>query len=738
MADNPFDQFDKTQGTPRDPGANLPISRDISTITGKPTPTGEEYDNAVRKVVAPIVRYGPPVAAGFMTGGLGPAAALATEAGVTALSEITARQIENAATDPELDSIWQDIKAGGAAGAMDLVVGGGMYGLGRTMSAVARKMFLPREMPADIELAQTILGSFGKEGQKNTRKWVKWKEGDPFSLTLGQLNHEETGFVTFLESVARGGSGAKIMRKFDIRNENQVAEALDLYFRARIAEQTPTEIATTFRRLFGEVNNPGEAFKPIETYKTFLYKQFDDFADAIPEAVVDGNGLRDYIRNSTDSKILSIYNQLKSLKLVPPLDGIETRIVRKSRSTVQTSSTKAGTDVADVTKTNLLDPNATPKRTKVQTDSERASGSTRETFTENTRVILQDPRATKEEVDAAWKSLKIADADKAMRTINSYYEPVGDEAFNNQLQFMRQQLQKPFNKEISKHGELLEIYETAKQYNGAKGVALRNATIKKIRKLLPDTPSAIADYIDPLSGSPAVAYDRLKRIKKTLYFAADVPDVLVSSTGKEVRTGAISRSQAWQEYQKNVLRPIQFRFVNNATTQGRLDPKKLLGQIAHLRQKSPEMLSELWGSPTQAKHIEDLASTMMTMQDSKPGKSVFIQLQTAAAIGATAGAAFTYFRGDNPVIGGIGGASLVLLSPIAFAKVLTNASLTRQLTDGFRDSLRKGGIAPSLAMTLRKIGQMKIASTLFRENPSANIDPFYQFDVRQEQASEQQ
>jgi hypothetical protein len=612
------------------------------TIKGERTPTVEEGQ-------AGIVRYGVPVAMGVMTGGASLPVQLAAGALSTGFSELTARQLERASTDPTLDEIWNDIKGSATASGLDVGLTLTTQGMGKGLLALGRKLALPRAIPKAAELAQTVLGRASDTAKNVLKSWTKFKgSNDPFSLTLGQLNNEERGFVTWLEGIARGGTGRGIMTKFDARNVEHVSEALSKYFDARTAQMTGPEFGAFIQKTLGTVDNPGEAFKPVEAFKTFLYKRFDDSLEQFSDSTIDGSALRKFLSEAKDPDMLKVYRQAATIDLLPK--------------------------------------------------------------------TLQN--------EAAWKAIPVQDAEKAIRQINSFFSTT-DEPLNKRLKYMRKFISEPFDDFVDSQPVLKDSLYAAKTYFGAKERALYNTTITAMRRAIDKKPSGIAALLDISKGNAAVKYDQLMKLKHGLYFSAAAPSA--ESIGKPIE-------KLWED---SVLKPLRFRMVDAASDQyGKLDPNKFMKQIEKIEAEAPEALNELWSSPAQVNHIKELASTYQTLINTVPEKSIFIQLKTAAAVGtvgAATGAGFSYVTGDNPTAGAaIGGALTILISPIVLAKVLTNSKLTRALTDGLSESYRAGGITPTLAMTFRKMAEMKAASTTFREAPSQDAMMFYNFSPVEE------
>jgi hypothetical protein len=724
---NPFDQFDDTGS--------------ISTITDAPIPSGEEKiaqsAQAVKDIAAGAVRYGIPTAGALATGGLTTIPSLLVNAGIVGASEFSARQIERIGSDPKIDEIWNDLKASATAGAIDLGVGGALAGVGRGITSVARRALLPREIPGDVELAQSILGRLSKSGKAAAKKWKIFKGKDPFSLTLGQLNRDERGFVTFLEGVARGGSGGGVMTKFDNRNIKHVEEALTKYFDSVTAQRSGPEMGAFFKRMFGfDVDSPIDIFKPVEAYRAYLYKRYDKALAQYSDVPIDGTKLREFFKKSTDQDMIKIYSQLRATDLVPPLEGIPNKVTRATRSTARRVTSAATNDIADVTRTDLLKKAHTPKRTLTQTEASRAGEAARTVETQTTREILADPRALKSEVDKSWKNLSPEQVDSIIRNINDFYSAT-DDKFNKRLMFLKSQIEAPYEKFLVQNPELQEIRKTANSFFGQKEDALYNATMMATRKALKKSPSGVVQLFDPLKGNVAHKYDNLMSLKDGIFFSAATPPVAVSKNKTILATGT---EKVRELYENSILQPLRFRFVDAATNnQGLLDGASLLKNIEKIEAEAPEMLNELWGSPQAVKNIRELASTLNTLQTSSPDKSIFIQLKTAAALGTVGGGMWSYFNGDNPAVGGATGAAVgaatILLAPRMLARTLSNPTITRALTDGITDSVKFRGVSPKLAIIFRKMAEMYPVSKMFRDETSTDSQQFYNFaPIQQEPA----
>jgi hypothetical protein len=690
-----------------------------SVVTGQPVPTAEEKIQAGKDVAAGAVRYGVPIAAGIATGGMGTAANLAINAATVGLSEITARQIERASTDPEMADLVNDLKAGGVAAGIDIGVGGSLAAIGRATNAIARRVLLPKTLNPSVDAAQTVLGRLTEKGKASRRFWNKWRGNNPFSLSLGQLQGEERNLVTFFESIARGGSGAGVMSRFDARNTDHIAEIMGNYFDMRTTGKSAPEIGQFINRFLNTGDDAISAIKPVQAYKKYLYKQFDRALENTPNAIVDGTQLREYLRRSTDQDILKIYSQCRSLGLLPPLKGKPSQTTRRVMTETRRSSASKGSQIADVTRENLLKPGSQLTRTKTKTDAERIGSGETQTMAETNRTILADTQPLDVEVDEAWKQLTAADVDKVIHTMNDFFVEGKEFApLNKRIAKLRDQIEPQFEKVLSKNPEAKSWRDAANTFFGAKEDALFNKVLDQLRNTLNKTPSGVAAILDPVKGNAGVTYDKLMNIKNGIYFSSAVP----YGMGKE------GVDKMWES---GILRPMRHRFLDASTVDGVLDPVKLMGNIQKIEKEAPEVLVELFGSSKQVDFIKEMASTWTTMLKSKPEKSVFIQLKTAAAIGGAGGGIWSYFNGDNPAsgaaTGAFTGAAVILASPYMMAKILTNTKMTRQLTDGIRQSNKLGRIAPAFGVALRKAAEMYPVSQMFREAQSTDAQAFYSF-----------
>ena len=289
---------------------------EISTATSKPIPSDKEKLDQSMDTAATAVRYGVPIAAGLAMPATIPG--LLGQGAVTAASEMTARQLEEASSDPQMRSLWDDFKASMAVGATDAGLGLAGKAVGFGLRKIGSKLFLPRTLPKDIETAQSVLGSLPPEVSK---KWDKFRgKSQPFSLSLGQLNSEEKSFVTWLESIARSGMfGRRKMANFDQRNIDEVTKVFEKYISSRSSELSGPEFGAFMKRVLGEVGSPGEIFNPVESYRAFLYRRFDNALSLQADATVNLKKLQKTLSSSTDKDILNVYNELKTLDLLPNL-----------------------------------------------------------------------------------------------------------------------------------------------------------------------------------------------------------------------------------------------------------------------------------------------------------------------------------------------------------------------------------------------------------------------------------
>lgn len=306
---------DLQEFNPNQQTAPIARSGEMSAITGQAVPSAEEKIQAGKAVAAAGVRYGVPVAAGLATGGWSIPAQIGVGAAASGASEFTARQIENIGTDPTLDSLWQDIKAGGIAGGIDAGVSTVLHGLGKGILWGAKKLLLPKTISPEVESAMGVLATPSKA--EPARKWYKWKGGEPFSLSPHQLNPEEKGFIYHIESIARTGSGAGKFRKFDERNLKHIQAALDDYLVKRANQQSAPEFGAMINRILGKTNQPGELFKPVEAYKSYLYGEYKNELANFADTKIDGSDMLNFFKTSKDVEMNNIYRKLADSQLLP-------------------------------------------------------------------------------------------------------------------------------------------------------------------------------------------------------------------------------------------------------------------------------------------------------------------------------------------------------------------------------------------------------------------------------------
>lgn len=742
-------------------------------LTGRQVPTKESQ--AIQ-----IARYGPRVAAGLATGAaqtrFWPAAVLG--AGVAGISEITARHLERAGRDAKLDSAWQEIKgdfvAGGETAALDLALGGATKYLGaapvvggvmgaatdpehpiqgalkgaaggyvvkgagaltRIVGEGIKRALMPKNLPPDIEAARTVLGLLDKDLQKSSKdfeNFIKGSDGKPmvFGLTPGQLNYENKGLVYLFETFARGGLGSKTYSRFDANNVKHVSEVLDRWLGMRASTKTDPEFGVLVKRILGTVAEPGEAILPVEAFKTMLYTRFQDKLAAAGNITVNGNRLRQFFRINKDPQIQAIYTELQGMGLLPSLEGT----AATTKKVVQTTRTIKGQEIAResaTTRKNVLTGQERAEHTQIQGQKTAQDLGTVER--EVTTETFDPNKYTAAEVDAMWGELRASDVDKVLHIINGKWTP--DKVFNDKLKAIQGRIGPEFERELSKHTELSELRKTANSYFGDKRKALENAIITSVQDQLALRPSGVAELLSPLRGVAGERYDDLIALKKAIYFGVDTPAVKLAARGEKAAlesVGGMGKKAADTLWENDILRPLRTDFLTKSTTNGFLDPVKLLKNFEQIESTTPELMRELWGGAEITETAKNLANTLITYQNTSVGKSLFIQLKTAGAVGAIGATTWHFATGDDPAVStlaGAAGAGAILLSPVVLAKALTKPSLIRALNQGLIESSKAGKITTNTAMVLRQIGTMKVASQLQREPQSSNKMQFYSQDI---------
>lgn len=731
-----------------------PVGPDVSTITGKPTPTPQEAIQSGKDVAAAAVRYGIPIAAGIAN----PSLAIPTliqQALIAGGSEFAARRIERAESDPELDTIWNDLKAGGATGALDLGVNLAFRGMGAAIRKVGQKLLIPSEMPlevrmayevppkglaatkapTEVQIAQEMLGELpnapvGKPGI--VKRFLRFVKGDtgkrPFSLTYGQINAEEQRFIGWLEGISRAGIGSRgVMSGFDLRNEKAVEGLIEKYVEARATEATGPEFARLATRIIGDLKpareGVGEMFLPVQAYRKFLYTRFET-ALAESGGLVDGTALRKYIRESgAIQKGLpnDIYAMLRSEGLVPPLETPSS--IRKSVTTTRTS--KIGEEsidtMQDITRTNLETGKETRKYFSEEGTKAASTKGTTQTIKESETVVGM----TEEELAREWANLPASDADKVIKLINAQWKD-GNDSVNNILKYMGQKVEDPFQKFLRSDPTLKSLHDAADTFFKKEVNYMRNSAIKAFRKTLAQNPSKVMSLLGGGSTSPnaKVVYDRLISLKQALQFSSETPRVgealskAVSAEGLPVGTEAMQKM-----YDEALLKPLRYRMIaNNVDSLGHFNPDGFL-QMLNKNADVPEFFEEVFGGATQVDDIKRLMTTLSVLKRGGPEKNIFIQLVQAGQIAGGIGAAGTAIFSDDANIkaSSIAGGALVLLGPYAMSRMLTNSTTIRAFTDGLEAGVRSG----RFAMGLRKIAEMKVASSFFRDEPSGDAVGYY-------------
>jgi hypothetical protein len=322
--ENPFAKFGKREDeTIYSPEGEM--GPPTSTITGEPTSelpanqrpvTGHEQQTYLdpKEEFATAVRNVPPIAAGFATGGSSFLTQLLYGGVSSGLSEITARQIESAANDPEYNKLVDDLKGGGVAAGLDMFMTSTLHGAGKFVKSMAKKAFLPDVIPDKVKTAQGVLGQFETP---EARSWFKsWKETSPFSLTFRQLSDVDRGLVYQLDKVARSGFfSTGRMADFDLRNVKQVQKVIDDYVGELADKSTGPQFGAFLQEALGykttKFDKRGALFQPVEAVKTYLYDVYDRaLIDA--GATVNLSGVRDTIQKLKSPKLLEAYKNVRT------------------------------------------------------------------------------------------------------------------------------------------------------------------------------------------------------------------------------------------------------------------------------------------------------------------------------------------------------------------------------------------------------------------------------------------
>lgn len=713
-------------------------SREVSTVTGAVVPTPEEKIQAGRDMAATAVRYIPPVAAGIVN----PSLAIPTLIGQAAIaggSEFAARRIERAESDPELDTLWNDLKAGGATGVLDLGVNLAFKGMGKAIRRVGEKFLIPSETPLDIRITQEVLGELPGEPikvQGKLRRFVDFVTRNnakrPFSLTFGKINAEEQRFITWLEGIARSGIGSRgVMTKFYARNERALENLIKDYVVKRSKETTAPEFVRFAKRIIGDLKQPrtdvGEMFLPVEAYRKYLYTQFES---ALVEsgAVVDGTTLRRFIRSNEATEeglTRKVYNAMRSEGLVPPLEAPSSIQRRITTTKTKRVGEEAIDEMQDITRTDLL--TGAEKRKFESAVGKRASA------TEGTSQTVRETETiagmTEAELAQDWANLPAPDVDKITKVMNTFWkdEIVDKETakrINRLIGKMKDEIQPRLEKAMSK--ETKELRDAANLFFGKEKDYMHDVAINALRKVIARRPTGAMAMLGGGTVIPKAkaTHDRLMSLKSALGFSAETPRVGAALSKAVSEAGFPAGKEAMQQmYDKAFLRPLRYRMiVGNVDDVNRLDPNRFLKMLDD-NADVPEFFEEVFGGPMQVEEIKRYMTALATQRGKAPEKNIFIQLiQAGQIVGLSAGVTGAILSDDVEMkTGSLVGGVAVFLGPYALARMLTNPVMTRAFTDGVKGGARSG----RLAMSLRKVAEMKVASTFYRDHPSQDAIDYY-------------
>ncbi len=721
-------------------GQNPP--REVDTRTSNVTPTPEESLDKKKNLAAAGVRYGIPTAAGIAAPQLSVPVML-SQALLAGGSEYVARKIETIGKDPVIESNWADLEAAGLTGAVDLGLSATLRGAGSVARYLGGKLLIPSKLPRDIEIAQNTLSNTPAAPETGIlTRFHRWMQGKPasrpFSLTGGQINAEEKNFIVWLEGIARAGMWSKgKMAKFDLRNTEVIENAIERYTADRATKLSGPEFGAFATRIIGNLDLPGakdiissipsgEMFLPVQAYRKYLYKQFEDSL-AQSGATIDGTSLRRYLREFGDIEgglPRSVYAELRSMGLVPPLEPAAT----KSKTTINTRTQKVTDEEINeyrkLQRTNL-------KTGKVK-DIEDTTTGTRAKGNESTSQTIRETETvggmTEQELAKEWSTLPAKDVNQIIKTINSHWKD-GLDQHNGVINRLGGEIEGEFMRIIRSDPTLNQLHSVADEFFKKEVYFMRNAAIKGLRKTLENSPTKALSLLGDGSSPVREVYDRLISVRDALNFSAATPrigqslqNVLSQNLAQAGQSaGRYTSAQAQQEFERTFLRPLRYRLITRTIDEatGRFEPSKFLSFIEQ-NKEVPEFFDLVFGGPQQLDKIKELMTTLSVLQRNPKEKSVFIQMAQASAL---IGGITTVFAADSPEVkfGGLVGGAAIMLSPVAFAKLLTNAELISGLTKGLNEGVRSG----RFAISLRKIAEMSAASEFMRESPSEEAMEFY-------------
>lgn len=731
--------------------------REISTVTNAPVPTTEESWNKNMGALASGVRYGVPIAAGIVAPELTVPVMIA-QAVLAGGSEVLARRIERTASDPEFDTIWEDVKAGGVTGAVDLGISAALRGTGAAFRAIGRKLFIPSEIPHEIQMAQDTLGMLPALREKSpTTRFLNWMQSKPstrpFSLTYGQINAEEKNFITTLEGIANAGMWSKgRMSKFNKRNISAIEGEIEKYVTERTAKVSGPEFGIIAQRIIGDVSERGEMFLPVVAYRKYLYTQFEA-ALKDSKAIVDGNALRNYIREFGDIEgglPRSIYSELRSSGLVPPLDPTTT--TKRSVTNVRTQKVaeEQVSEARNLERTNLKDGKVTQIEDTLTGTRARANEGSSQTIRETETI----GGMTEQELVDAWSNISLNDTNAIIKVINSHWKDLKD-TNNNVLSYMGRKIEADFMRNINQTPLLADLHGAADEFFKKEVTFMRNSAIRGLRKTLTDNPSKALSLLGSGESPARETYDRLTFLKGALNFSAESPRVgaslqkalsqdllsgapaigdkqaIAEALTEGAKAGKYSSAQAAQEFEQTFLRPLRYRLITRHMDQfGNIEPNRFLDML-NANKDVPEFYTEVFGGAAQLDRIKELMTTLSVNKRQPAEKSIFIQLAQAGQIAGGIGALGAAISSDDPTIkaGGIAGGAAIMLSPYMLARAFTNAETIRALTDGIKEGVRSS----RLALALRKMSEMKVMSEMYRDTPTDDATNYYTTIPVQEQ-----
>ena len=294
------------------------------------------------------------------------------------------------------------------------------------------------------------------------------------------------------------------------------------------------------------------------------------------------------------------------------------------------------------------------------------------------------PAVTAKTLDI-YTDVPLENIDIAIRDLNAMHGRAGTEAEKRQVDFVRQKLQKVYDRKLGTVPNALKAYKVAKEFHAEKQDRIvKNKLIQGLVTKIKDRPSSVVKSL----GLTAGAADNYFALKNIYLKGREV----VGIAGKQIkgtRFGTILGEKAFDE---QVRRPLKHYLLGLSVLDIKghkfVKPKVLQSTLRKLMDESPEKAFDLLGGPVGFQNWMNTTDALVQASLKPSSSSVAIKLMQGGAIISvgTAGLASAFgSMPDDAVKTALGSLIVLAVTPLVLINILKSPIRTKMLIEGIRD-----------------------------------------------------